>query len=45
LDSLLGRIIAGECFMAAELPTPTEAERAAPSEPEAPEALPTLRLE
>jgi hypothetical protein len=45
LDSLLGRIIAGEYFMAAELPTPTEAERAAPSEPEAPEGLPTLGLQ
>ena len=45
LESLLGRIVAGPCFKAVDLPTPTEAERAAPSEPEAPEALPTLGLE
>jgi hypothetical protein len=45
LESLLGRIVAGPCFMAADVPPPSDAERAAPSEPEAPEALPTLGLE
>jgi len=42
LESLLGRVVAGPTFSAAELPSPTEAERAAPSASHAPEEQPTL---
>ena len=45
LESLLGRVVAGPTFSAAELPSPTDAERAAPSAPSAPEEQPMLGLE
>ncbi len=44
LKSLLDRIVAGPTFTAAELPSPTEAQRAAPSAPGAPDERPTLGL-
>jgi len=44
LESLLGRVVAGPAFSAAELPPPTDAERAAPSAPSPPEEQPTLGL-
>jgi len=45
LESLLARIVAGPCFLAADLPTPTDAERAAPAATATAEELPTLGLE
>jgi hypothetical protein len=42
LESLLGRVVAGPTFIAAELPSPTDAERAAPSASGTPEEQPTL---
>jgi hypothetical protein len=45
LESLLGRVVAGPTFAAVELPSPTEAERAAPSAPSAPAEQPTLGLD
>ena len=44
LESLLGRVVAGPTFLAANLPSPTDAERAAPSAPSPPEEQPTLGL-
>jgi hypothetical protein len=45
LESLLGRVVAGPTFTAAELPSPTDAERAAPSAPGTPEGQRTLGLD
>ena len=45
LESLLGRVVAGPAFAAADLPSPTADERAAPSAPTAPEDQPTLGLD
>lgn len=45
LESLLDRVVAGPTFTAAEMPSPTDAERAAPSAPSAPEDQPTLGLD
>ena len=45
LESLLGRVVAGPTFTAAELPAPTNAERAAPSTPSPPDEQPTLGLD
>jgi hypothetical protein len=44
LESLLSRIVAGPTFSAADLPSPTPEERAAPNAPSAPEEQPTLGL-
>jgi hypothetical protein len=45
LEALLGRVVAGPTFAASELPSPTDAEHAAPSAPSAPEEQPTLGLD
>jgi Type ISP C-terminal specificity domain len=45
LESLLGRVVAGPTFAAVELPSPTEAERAAPSAPSESDEQPMLGLQ
>lgn len=45
LESLLSRVVAGPTLTAAELPSPTDAERAAPSASSTPEEQPTLGLD
>lgn len=45
LESLLGLVVASPTFAAADLPSPTVDERAAPSAPSAPEDQPTLGLD
>ncbi len=45
LESLPDRVVTGSTFTAAELPSPTEAERAAPSAPSASDERPTLGLD